>query len=228
MNLSPRATALAALMVALIATGANADVIISAADVTLNPGDTGTMDFLITSNAGDTLADFGLQLQIVPIGSPTALLQFTPGQSDPYGNPNYVFYQESSNQDNVPTSIPFFGAPTPTVYANDTISGGDSDDSVTGFVPLPATSGGPFSYLATVSFQVPSTASGDSYQIVLVRGANTYFDAGDSSSLDPSYTPATVHVRSVPEPASLAACLVGGSILAARRLRRRRRPGATR
>src|SRR5436190_1267122 len=123
-RLIPACFATAMLLLCLPATRARADLTITASPnpVTLGAGDIGTMDFLISSTGNDTLSEFGLKLQITPIGTPTSLLQFTAVQSDPYGNGNYVFAGESTNED---FSLPFWGPAGQTIYMSDTILGGD-------------------------------------------------------------------------------------------------------
>src|SRR6185437_14400111 len=135
---------------------------ITASDVTVAPGGTGTMDFTITSNSNDTLSQFGLELNISLVGATTSLLQFTSSQPDPYGNSNYEFSGESSQSD---LGLPLWGVPYSTNYPLDTIVGGDSDDGSTlGYVTIPGTAGGAYSYLGTVQFQsAPGATQGDQF-----------------------------------------------------------------
>ena len=106
-----------------------ADVVVSLSDVTIAPGGTGTMDITIYSSdllTPDTLSQFNIELQITPQNGSGDDVGFSSTvQPVPYGNPNYVFSNESSNSD---LSLPFWSPPSTTVYTNDTDSGGDSDD----------------------------------------------------------------------------------------------------
>jgi len=189
------------ILLGLTATGARAGVIITASDVMLAPGGTGTMDFSIASNSNDTLSQFGLGLNITPVGSATSLLQFTSSQTDPYSNPNYVFSGNSFGSD---FNTPFWFPPTTTTTANDTISGADSDDNA--FLNYPSITGS--LYLATVQFQAaPGATVGDQFQISLVANpVFTYFDDGNGNilSYSSSSNGGVVTISSaIPEPASL-------------------------
>ncbi len=130
---------LASFLCLVMGVPAQANVTITASDVDLAPGGTGTMDFTITSDPGgtlDTLSDFGLELLITPAPTSTSLLQFTTAQSNPYGNPNYVFAGESFGSD---LDLAFWSKPSKTNYPADTIYGGDLDDGLTlGYVTIPS------------------------------------------------------------------------------------------
>jgi hypothetical protein len=195
----------AAVLFGLSAGQARADLSISLQDVSLAPGGIGTMDISVTSNNSDTLSAFGLELLITPSAGSTSLLQFTAAQSDPYGDPNYVFLGTSFYSDN---SLPFWFAPYETNYPSDTISGGDADDGTTpGFTTIPAAPGGPDTFLATVQFQAPVGATpGDQFQISLVSDANfTYFDDQSGNPLTiASVSGGLVTISAVPEPTSLS------------------------
>jgi hypothetical protein len=174
---SIQALAFFTILLSLMTIRVRADLIITLSDATVAPGGTGTMDITVTSNHGNTLSAFGLELQITPVGSPSELLQFSMDQTDPYGNSNYVFSGASFNQDNGPIS--FWSSPFQTVYMSDTIVGSDSSDS-TNMTPLGisyVTLSSTPSYLATVQFQAPTgSVPGDQFQITLVNDpGETYF-----------------------------------------------------
>jgi hypothetical protein len=87
-----RAFAFVAPILMLAACPAEADVIVTATSLSVLPGGTGIMNFYISSDSGDTLSDFGLELLASPVpGSPEGVLEFTVSQTDyPYSNPTYV------------------------------------------------------------------------------------------------------------------------------------------
>ena len=209
MNRSIQAFAFAIILLGLTATRARAGAIITLDDVTVAPGGMGTMDITVTSDSSDTLSAFGLELQITPV-SAASVLQFTTSQPDPYGNSNYVFYNESFNADN--GSIPFWNVSSPPSPFL-TILGGDSDDSNQGYVSIPSTPGGSRTYLATVQFQAPQGATqGDTFQISLVNDPNFTYFAYDQNYdlLNYTSTGGTVMISSVPEPSSLTVVALCG------------------
>jgi hypothetical protein len=215
MNRLLRASACAMILLGLTATRARAELTITASPIGLQPGGIGTINLSITSNSGDTLSQFGLELVITPLPGTTSQLQFTTTQSDPYGNPNYVFSGESIGAD-LPS--PFWSLPLTHTYASDSIIGGDMDDGTgptSGYVTIPGTAGEAHTYLATVQFQVPTTAAlGDQFQISLLPGPNTYFDDQNGNPLTPmSNTVGTVAV--VPEPSAFMLMAISnlGSLL---------------
>ena len=228
------------LLLGLTATHARADLTITATDANVTPGGTGTMDFSISSTSltGDMLQFIQLELQITQV-SGTSLLQFSPGadQPVPYNSSSYVFYQNSSDAS---FSLPFWGNPTTTTAANDTISGGDIALSP---VTLSTTSGS--FLLATVQFQAQATATfGDTFTIGLVplnnptpdqsQQPSTYFEDQNGTQIAYTSTPGTVMISSslltiVPEPASTITGLTGAALFTAYgllRLRRSRRQTA--
>lgn len=224
MNRFIRASIFALLLVAPAAS-VRAELTIVASNVTLAPGGVGTMDFTVTSDSGDQLTDFGLGLVITKVGSPTSMIQFTSSQPDPYGNTNYVFFDESAGQD---TSIPFWGSPK---NSNSTITGGDTDDGngkTPSYVTIPSTSGSAHTFLASVQFSAPLGATdGDSFQISLSSSASfTYFD---STGGPLRYTVQTggglVTIQSVPEPSSMLTGLIGVTFVGAAEGFRRRLAG---
>jgi hypothetical protein len=223
-----RVFGLAFLILGLMAARAQADMVITSDNVTAIPGVVTTMDFTISftsSNASggtdNTLIDFGLALQIGPIGMPKTSLTFTAAQPDPTSNMGYVF-SGNSNDDSL--MFPFWSSPTPGMEPVN-IFGGDAAN--TGSATIPDTSSGT-SFLAVVQFVAPvGSPQGDRFQISLVGGS--YFDGSVSSGLPYSYNPltpggvVTIGAASVPEPSSLVmaaiACL--GGLLGYRRSRRR-------
>ncbi len=201
-NRSIAAFAFAMILLGLTANHTRADLIITAGDVTVTPGGIGTMDFTVTSDSNDTLSAFSLGLNITVVGGTSSLLPFTTAQPVPYGNPNYVFSGESINSD---LSLPSWSLPYQTNYPSDTIVGGDSDDGSTlGYVTIPSTAGGAYSYLGTVQFQAAATAPlGDQFQISLVNDPKlTYFNDQYGDPLNYSSNVGLVTI--VSEPASLA------------------------
>jgi hypothetical protein len=213
------------ILLGMPATHARADLLIegSPSPVNIAPGGTGTMNFLITSNSGDTLSQFTFELLITPNVGTTSQLQFTNSQSDPYTSSMYVFHGESLGAD---VSTPFWSLPLTTNYAGDSILGGDVDDGTgptPGFVTIPSAAGGAHSYLGTVQFQAPSTAVlGDTFQISLLTGANTSFldQNGNPLSLQ-STSLGTVHIAApVPEPSALMLMTSALGLVLGSRLRR--------
>jgi hypothetical protein len=203
---------------------AGAEPTITASNVILAPGGTGTMDFTITSGSGDTLSSFGLELLITKVGNPASLLQFTTAQPDPYGNMSYVFAGESFNGDADPI-LPLWGNPTTTHYPNDTISGGDSDDSNQSYVTIGAAAGDPHSYLGAVQFSIPQGAMlGDQFQVSLVTDPNfTYVDDESGDPLTYSFAGGLVTIATIPEPSTLSMAAIAslGGLLGYLRSRRR-------
>ena len=196
------AFALAVIILGLTTCRARADLVVSLSNVNLTPGSTGIMDITVTSNNNDTLSAFGLELQILPVGTPTSVLQFTTSQPDPYGNSNYVFRNESFNSDN---GLPLWAVPATPPSPFVSILGGDLDDSTQGYVSIPSTAPGPHTYLASVQFQAPEGATlGDQFQISLVNDPNfTFFDDKSGNNLVPfSSVGGGVAVEAVPEPSS--------------------------
>ncbi len=136
------------------------------------------------------------------MGTPTSLLQFSsgPDQPTPYGSSNYVFSGQSFGSDN---AIPFWSNPSspPTNYPNDTITGGDLDDSNKGYVFIPK---GRTEYLATVQFFIPQGTQGNQFQISLVNDpGESYFDDRGGNPLQYSSGGGLVTISSVPEPYAL-------------------------
>ncbi len=211
---STQAFACALAFFALSVVPLRADLVVNVGSTTIAPGSTGTVDITVTSTTGaDTLSAFGLELQITGVGTPAALLQFSMDQPTPYGNVNYVFFGQSSNND---FGLPLWSPPFTTNYNNDTITGGDSNDgngSTPGYVTIPSSAGGAYTYLASVQFFLPvGGTSGDQYKISLVNSpGQTYFDDQNNNPL--SYTSSsglvTVEgIASVPEPSSLLVVVV--------------------
>jgi hypothetical protein len=206
-----RSFAFAMVLLGLTATHAQASLVISMSNVNVAPGNIGSMEIDVSSTSSDTLSAFGLELQISGVNMPTSVLQFTTSQPDPYSNPNYVFAGQSFNADNGP--IPFWTVSTPP-NPFVTIFGGDLNDSLQGYVTIPATVGGPYSYLANIQFQAPVGATlGDQFQVSLVSNPSfTYFDDQNSNPLTiKSVSGGLVTIAaSVPEPASLTMMAFAG------------------
>jgi hypothetical protein len=206
-----QAFAFAMILLGLAATPARAGLIISAGDVTLAPGGTGTMAFTIKSTSNDTLSQFGLELKITTVGATT--MQFTSTQPVPYTNANYVFAGQSFLSDH--GSIPFWNVSNPPIPFV-TVLGGDMDDSHKGYVTIPGTASGLHSYLATVQFHVPQGATpGDQFQLSLLSNPHfTYFDDKNGKALSYSFSGpgGMVSVGNVPEPSSLLMLALSSSI----------------
>jgi len=206
-NRSIQALAFAIVLLGLTAARARADLAISLDNVTVAPGGTGTMDIFVTSNNNDPLSLFSLTLQITQMPGTTSFLTFT-GGVDPYNNPNYVFSGESFNVNN---GIPFWGLPFPTIYTNDSISGGDAANPLGAFVTIPSTAGGPNSLLATVQFQALGTNPGDQFLISVVSATTEFDDQNGNPLTINSITGGTVTITSVvPEPSSLTVVALSG------------------
>jgi len=206
-----RAFAFVVPIVMLSTRPAEADLIITASNLSVLPGGTGIMNFYISSDSGDTLSDFTLQLLASPIAGPEGVLEFTVSQTDyPYSDPNYVFYGESDNDYYGPG--PFWSAPSPSAIDNPAgmILGGDSDDSDLGYITLSSTP----MLLATVQVYLqPTVLNGEQYQVSLVPQQYPGVGFGETNFDDPlnyTSTPGTVSVASVtatPEPASLVSVM---------------------
>lgn len=192
--------ALAFLIIAFAAAPSSASTLIALGDVALAPGGTGTMDITVTSDTGDTLSAFFLQLLITPSAGSSQSLSFTSSQPTVYDQPNYVFAGSSFNQDN---GLPFWYPPTITTYLNDTISGGDTSDSAAGYVTIPATAGSGNSFMAAVQFYLqPGTSLSDSFQVSLTS-ASVLYDQDGNALMDVTSTGGLVTISSVPEPSTL-------------------------
>jgi hypothetical protein len=245
----PRSVWIACIAVLLvsIATPARGDLVVSIGSTSVAEGGSGTVDILLTSTASAILPDminfYGFKLQITNNGVDNTQLAFSANQDFGYIsnvslNPAYVFLGDSSAAQPPPSPI---GAPSQTVYPNDTFSGGDS-----------TASGNPVSLSAGTTFLLASlkltTLTGappsvnDSFTISLIPpsgngssagNATTFFDnfdfnTGAELSATPfTSTPGTVTIiaAAVPEPASiiyvLSAMLILGGAQGVRRLGRR-------
>jgi len=184
----------AVFLLGLTATSARADLSINLSDITLGANNTGTLDVLATTSSGFTLSQFGLELLITSVGSPTTQLQFASPQPDPgliYNNTNYVFAGQSFGAVN---GLPFWGSPTPG-FAPVDIVGGDAVASIfgspPGYVTIPGAS---TVYLATVELYVPQGTQLDQFHVSLVNGPNTFFDDQNGNPLP--------YTTGVPEPSS--------------------------
>ncbi len=197
-----QAFAVAVIFLGVTATSARADLTINLSPITLGAGNTATMDISATSNSDFTLSQFGLEVQITPVGSPDTQLQFASPQPDPgfiYINPIYVFAGQSFGATN---GLPFWGLPAPG-FAPVNIVGGDAVSSILDMPPgYVSISGGTVAYLATVQFYVPDGTQLDQFQVSLVNGINTFFDDQNGNPL--TYT------TGVPEPSSLTVVALSG------------------
>ena len=186
------------ILLGVTATSAYADLSITLSNETIGPDAIGTMNIYASSNAGDQLNYFNLELLITTIGSPTSLLEFTTSQADFSTNPDYVFYNNSSNDG------AFWRPPYTTNTLNDTISGGDTDsaDSGNGYVTLPTTN----VLIAQVQFQAaPGATPGNQFQVSLVSDPSfTTFQDPNSNAFNYTVNAdgGVVTIGAVPEPAS--------------------------
>jgi hypothetical protein len=233
--LSVRSSIILTVSVLFLATAApaRADFIITGSSTTITPGGTGTVDFTITSNNvnGDKLGSFQIQLLASETFSPAPgdglNLQFTTSQPTVYNQSNYVFSGNSGFKD---SSTPFWGTPFTTNTANDTIVGGDFNDSGTGYtLILP----GHTYLLARV--QVDPSQANDVFSIALVPSSGTgtgqtFFQDDQGNNIAFSSTSATVTTASqtttTPAPSSLVLAGIGSlsSLLWYWRSRRAARP----
>lgn len=206
---------------------ARAGIIISVGSTTTAPGGIGIVNFYITSDNpnGDQLGSFQIQLQASEVSGADGLnLSFTANQPTVYDQSNYVFSGNSGFQD---SSTLFWGTPFSTVTANDTIVGGDFNDSAQGYTMiLPGTT-----YLLA-SVQVDPSQANDVFSITLVPSSGsgngqTYFDDPNGNGIQYSSTPGTVTtVTATPEPSSLVLTGIGSlcGLLYSWRSRRQARP----
>jgi hypothetical protein len=213
MTFSPvcfRILLLAPVICLVMANRAGADFIITGGTATVAPGDTGTVDFRITSSnpTGDRLASFNLELQ-ASVKTGTSFLQFTTNQPAVYDRSGYVFSGDSGDK---AAGLSFWGPPTQTVTSNDTISGGDFTNSGSAITISPSSN----FFLATVRFQAGSHATpGDSFAISLVPRSgsgtlSTYFQDSGGTNIPYTSADATVTVATaVPGPSSLVLAGVG-------------------
>lgn len=224
-----------AVLMGLFAAPAQAGFMISFNSPTIPQGGTGTLDVLLTSNAGplspDLLNNFAFTLQIT---GPSEL-QFSPTQSFDYlTSSQYVFAGDSTN---LMTSSPG-GTVATTVYGNDTFVGFDSTSSGN---PVSLSSANTPVLLAALTLDATITNPGDSYMVNLIpasgngsmsSSSQTYFDlynfdTGNEISATPfTSTSGTVNIvgAAIPEPASIISGLTALLLLAGlhgvRRLRR--------
>jgi hypothetical protein len=216
-----------------------AGLVVSVESSTVAAGGTSSVEVDITNNGNSSVAinSYAIQLVIAPTNGTLTQLAFTDPTSQQLGylsDANYIFVNNSL----AALPPPFVGAPTQTIYNNDTFTATDSTaDGNT--VPI----GVGQTYLLAIlpyttltqldpqlgdSFSVslnPSSGSGSSS-----GGASTYFDVLDSNNNEISFAPftstsgtVTISPAAVPEPGSivsgLTAILIGAGIFAARRIR---------
>jgi hypothetical protein len=231
MRLLSRAVTVTVLLhlLAGLATRAYADLQVNLSDVTLAPGGAGTMAISVTPPSGSntTLSDFGLQLLITPVGTPTSLLQFSSNQVDPYASSGYVFSSVSFGAN---TSTPFWFPPFATNYYPDSINGGDAAYNFANPqqpVPVYVTLPGAGALLATVQFFIPGGKPGDQFQISLVS-SGTYFDDANGKSINYSGSGGVITLgAAVPEPSTLTVAAVSslaGLVYYSRRRKQTRSP----
>ncbi len=200
-----------------LAAPARAGFIITGSTTTIPAGGVGIVDFYITSDCatGNQLSSFQIQLQASQTFSPTndgLNLQFTANQPTVYDQATYVFAVSSFFMD---TNTPFWGNPFSTVTANDTIVGGDSNDSAQGYTTIAF--GTPY-LLAQV--QVDPSQALDVFSINLTPSSGsfntgtTYFDDPNGDGIGFTSIPGTVETEgpqgsATPEPSSLLLAGIG-------------------
>ena len=198
---------------------------VSIGDLTLAPGGVGTTDVTVSSSDGTpvNLDSFGFNFQITNV-SGQGRLEFTPAQTDPFSNSNYVFYLNSG--DNTPpeqtalgTVLDHSNVPNDTYIGSDFTNDG-SNANFTGSM-----------LLAHLTFTAATTLPpvlGSTFQVSLIPDINTFFqyDSSTNPTTD-SFTVAggLVSIASVPEPSSLLLAMIGGVpvLFAVARKRRPRR-----
>ncbi|MEI7701681.1 MAG: PEP-CTERM sorting domain-containing protein [Planctomycetia bacterium] len=223
-------TVFLALAIAMIGTAAaDAGVIISIANQTVNANSTFSVDVFASGTGATTGTNyFNLELQVVSASTATPgvtgqLAYTTPAGVPTFSNTNYLFYGDSfaettwnSGAGSSSWSVSALG------WTNDTYNFTDASNSVT---DLSLTTS---RYLTTLYFTVGGTASGD-YQVVL--GSSEFdVDATDPSGELPEYPVMDTGTNSgiftvnggatVPEPST---ALLGGLLLAGAVIRSRRR-----
>ena len=211
---------------------ADADVIISIANQTVNANSTFSVDVFATGTGATTGANyFNLELQVVSASTATRgvagqLAYTTPAVAPTFSNANYLFNGDSDAETLWSGGAGFTSWSVSTQgWADDTYIFADSSTSVTDLsLTTPR-------YLTTLSFTAGASASGD-YQVVLgssefdvaanipVRntGPNPglFMNTGTNSGLFTVNGGSTA----VPEPSS---ALLGGLLLAGSVIRSRRR-----
>ena len=209
---------------------AEAGVIISIANQTVNANSTFSVDVFASGTGVAGANYFNLELQVVSASTATPgvagqLAYTTPAVAPTFSNTNYLFYNDSfaettSNGGTGPTSwsVSTLG------WADDTYNFTDFSNSVTD-VSLATPR-----YLATLYFTASATASGD-YQVVL--GSSEFVVDGNIQVLNTGPNPGlfmntgtnsglfTVNggATAVPEPSSALLCglLLAGSVIRSRR-----------
>jgi hypothetical protein len=216
-----RAVAFAMILFGLMATRAQAGVVVSLSNVNMAAGGIGTMDVSVTSTGAATLSSFGLGLVITPVGTPSSIPYFLPSAVQPiafYDSTNYVFYQQSFKSDPVfGGPSPFWydpsASPPPNSYPAGEITGGDRADSTgPGYVTLGS---GDTYLLAQVQFSVPVGAiPGDQFQISLMSNTGlTYFNDQNGNPLTIQSAGGglvTIAGAAVPEPSSSTMLVIAG------------------
>jgi len=184
---------------------AKADFEITVGSTTLSTGGTGIVDIYITSNSstGNQLGSFQLQLTTSVISSPSSdglNASFTASQPSVYNQSNYVFFGSSAAQD---YGFPFWASPTSTVTNNDTIVGGDFNDSTLGYTNIKQ---GTTYLLAQLQVYNPGQA-GDVFSVALSPASGsgngqTYFQDSNGNNIDFSSTAGTITTLNLPEPST--------------------------
>jgi len=212
----------------VVAAPARGDFIITAGSTTITPANNGigTVNFYITSNnpLGDQLGIFQIQLLASQFSGPGPANLFFP-QNQPtvfdqngtqLGQPYpYVFYGNSAAQDFGFSFWPITPSnPFTTTTPNDTIVGGDFNDSAQGYTTImPGTT----YLLASVEVDPPYPTDVFSIQLVpfpSVPGTGgTYFNDSNGNPISYTSTPALVYIQGptlTPVPPSVLLAAIGG------------------
>ncbi|MFO0911021.1 MAG: PEP-CTERM sorting domain-containing protein [Isosphaeraceae bacterium] len=221
-----RTTLLGLIALGLLAAPANAQVIVTVQDATINEGQTGYVDVLISSTTNAPLSLFGFEFRIA--GTTANRLLFVNPQPTAYlTDPNYVLFGDSLiEMSNLPV-----GNVTQTTVPDDTFIGGDYSNTFSDVI-LPVT---PklLARLQITAATVLPPLGGETYTLSLILNNpppgppnNSYYTFFQDSlfneiPLDPSSRlQGTITVQSVPEPgtwALSAVALAAGGLVTWRR-----------
>ncbi len=207
----------------VVQTAASAAIIVSYAGGSVAAGGTGFVDVLVSSDAvpgaPDELDSFSGHFMITSVSSavPDALQFLDPQNDSQLSIANYVFFGNS-------LTAPPIGLVNSINTTNDDYVGGDA--TLNGAGVLLDNTMSPF-LLYRFDLDATLANAGETFEIALINDAGTQFlDTGfNPLAVNPiSFTPFTI-TAAVPEPSTTAMLLIGSTIFAARRLRRRGHEG---
>jgi hypothetical protein len=207
---------LAGIVLIGFAPAAKADLIVSAADITLAPDSTGFLEVLIRSTPGTPRLDiFGVEFRIQTVVGIHRLEFVDPPSDAQLVDPSYIFAGDSA--------AATAGAPSGIISSflvpQDTYLGGDGTLSGAG-VDVPSTDRLLVRLeLTTVTALRP--VAGDVFSISLVSSGNTFFRDPAFNDIDFLSVPGTVTIVGaptavVPEPSSILLFAIGGCVLLGR------------